>query len=67
MLGSLAVGAAAALYGWRRSSLSASGAVAAAVVGWATLGASFRSGMLLLTFFLASSKITQVGGEGWVV
>lgn len=36
--------------------------VQAAVLGGATLWASFRSGLLLLTFFFTSSKITQAGG-----
>jgi hypothetical protein len=60
VLGSLVLGAGVGLYGWRRSSLSGSGAAAAALVGWATLAASFRAGLVLLTFFFASSKLTQV-------
>lgn len=63
VLVSLAVGLGAAWYGWRRSSLSPSGALASVLVGWGTLGASFRCGLLLLTFFVTSSKITQLGEE----
>jgi hypothetical protein len=58
-LGGLAIALGIGAWGWRRSSLSGSGAAAAVLVGWGTLGSSFRSGLLLLTFFFASSKITQ--------
>ena len=58
-LGGLAIALGIGAWGWRRSSLSGSGAAAAVLVGWGTLASSFRSGLLLLTFFFASSKITQ--------
>ena len=49
--------------GYRHSSLSASGAVAAAVVGWATVAPSFRAGIVLLSFFFVSSQFTKLGEE----
>ena len=62
-LGGLAIALGIGAWGWRRSSLSGSGAAAAVLVGWGTLASSFRSGLLLLTFFFASSKITQAGPQ----
>lgn len=50
-------------WGHRRGALSPTGAVAAAVVGLATLGCSLRLGATLLTFFFASSKLTQFKEE----
>ena len=52
-----------AAWGHRRGSLSPSGAVAAAVVGLATLGCSLRLGATLLAFFFASSKLTHFKEE----
>eukprot|EP00195_Chlamydomonas_chlamydogama_P001436 CAMPEP_0202920566 /NCGR_PEP_ID=MMETSP1392-20130828/76920_1 /ASSEMBLY_ACC=CAM_ASM_000868 /TAXON_ID=225041 /ORGANISM="Chlamydomonas chlamydogama, Strain SAG 11-48b" /LENGTH=573 /DNA_ID=CAMNT_0049614069 /DNA_START=234 /DNA_END=1955 /DNA_ORIENTATION=+ len=52
-----------AFYGYRRSSLSMSGALAAAFVGAATLGCSLRMGATLLAFFFSSSKLTQYKEE----
>jgi uncharacterized protein (TIGR00297 family) len=60
VLGGLLLALAVAARGWSRSALSASGAAAAVVVGWATLGASFRAGLVLLAFFVSSSKLTQL-------
>ncbi|KAI8472982.1 MAG: integral membrane protein DUF92-domain-containing protein [Monoraphidium minutum] len=58
-LGALGIAA----WGHRRGSLSPSGAVAAAVVGLATLGCSLRLGATLLAFFFASSKLTHFKEE----
>lgn len=52
-----------AAWSHRRGSLSPSGAVAAAVVGLATLGCSLRLGATLLAFFFASSKLTRFKEE----
>ncbi len=54
-------GAAVGAQGLRSGSLSPSGAVAAALVGWATLSAGFPFAALLLSFFLTSSKLTSYG------
>ena len=62
-IGGLFLALVVAAWGYRRSSLSASGAVAAAVVGWATLAPSFRAGLVLLAFFFVSSKLTKIGDE----
>lgn len=61
-IGGLLLAAVVAWWGWRHRSLSASGAVAAAVVGWGTLAPSFRAGVTLLAFFFSSSKLTKLGG-----
>lgn len=63
VLGSLAVALGMAWTGWRKSSLSASGALAALAVGAGTLGASYRGGVTLLAFFFASSLLTRLGDE----
>lgn len=47
--------------GYRKGSLSASGALAAILVGWATVAPSFRAGLVLLAFFFSSSKLTKLG------
>ncbi|GAX83602.1 hypothetical protein CEUSTIGMA_g11027.t1 [Chlamydomonas eustigma] len=52
-------GLAVATWGYKKGSLSASGAAAAAVIGTATLGCSLRFGATLLAFFFTSSKLTQ--------
>ena len=52
-----------AIRGYRKSSLSPSGSIAAIVVGAATLGSSFRAGLVLLAFFFASSALTKLGDE----
>jgi len=57
---SAVVGAVAvAIWGYNKGSLSTSGAMAAAVVGLATLGCSLRFGATLLAFYFTSSKLTQ--------
>lgn len=63
LLGGLVLACVVAQRGYRSKSLSASGAVAAVVVGWATLSSSFRSGLVLLGFFFASSALTKLGDE----
>lgn len=55
----LLVGTVIGLRGLRRRSLNKSGALAAVLVGTATLGASLRCGATLLSFFLASSALTR--------
>lgn len=52
-----------AWWGYTRRSLNTSGALAALVVGAATLGCSLRFGATLLAFFFSSSKLTQYKGE----
>lgn len=49
--------------GYRKGSLSASGALAATLVGWATVAPSFRAGLVLLAFFFSSSKLTKLGDD----
>lgn len=56
-------GAGIAVWGYRKGSLSQSGAVAAAAVGLSTLGCSLRLGLTLLAFFFSSSKLTQYKEE----
>jgi uncharacterized protein (TIGR00297 family) len=62
-IGGLFLALIVASYGYRKSSLSASGAVAAALIGWATLAPSFRAGLVLLSFFFVSSKFTELGED----
>ena len=63
LAGAAAIAALVGLSGWRRGSLSGSGALAAAAVGAATLAASCRAGLTLLAFFFASSALTRLGDE----
>lgn len=56
-------GAGIAVWGYRKGSLSASGALAAAAVGMGTLGCSLRLGVTLLAFYFSSSKLTQYKEE----
>ena len=56
-------GLAVATWGYRKKSLSSSGAIAAAMVGVATLGCSLRFGATLLAFYFSSSKLTQYKEE----
>lgn len=46
--------------GLKKKSLSASGAAAAAFVGFFTLSSSYRFGLLLLGFYFSGSKLTKV-------
>ena len=57
-LSSLAMGLAMAIYGLRNGSLDPSGAAAAGLVGWGTMGADPRVGLLVILFFLSSSQLT---------
>lgn len=61
--GGLFLACTVALRGYRNNSLSPSGAIAAAAVGWSTLSSSFRAGLVLLGFFFASSALTKFGDE----
>lgn len=57
-LGSAAVAVAIAAWGFSRGALDLSGAKAGFYIGWITLASSFAGGIALLSFFLASSKLT---------
>ena len=63
VIGGFFLAVAVAVRGYRNYSLSPSGALAAALVGWATLASSFRAGLVLLGFFFASSALTKFGDE----
>ena len=63
VVGSLVLGAGLAFKGYRGGSLDRSGAVGAALVGWGTLYAGVRFGVVLGAFFFLSSAMTRVGGE----
>jgi len=52
-----------AVRGLRKTSLSLDGAVAAYLVGFATLTASWRFGGTLIAFYAASSALTRVGAR----
>lgn len=67
VVGGLFLALAIASQGYRKGSLSPSGALAAGAVGWATLASSFRGGLVLLAFFFSSSKLTQLGEEDKMV
>lgn len=58
----VSVSTAIAWWGYNRSSLAKSGAVAALLVGTGTLGCSLRFGFTLLAFFISCSKLTQYKG-----
>ncbi|KAL6784861.1 hypothetical protein ACKKBF_B03525 [Auxenochlorella protothecoides x Auxenochlorella symbiontica] len=60
LVGGLTLALSAASWGLSRGSLDRSGAAAAVVVGWITIATSMTGGLLLLTFFVASSKLTAL-------
>lgn len=47
--------------GYKKKSLSAGGAYAAFFTGFVGFGASYRFGMILIMFYLTSSKLTKAG------
>lgn len=49
--------------GLKRASLSYSGALAAGVVGFLSMAASWRTGWALIVFYATASRITRVGQE----
>lgn len=61
--GGFLMAVAVGIRGYRKSSLSASGSLAAVGIGFATLSSSFRSGIILLSFFFLSSAFTRLGEE----
>lgn len=63
ILSSVGAGAALGALGYRKGSLSASGALAALFVGATTLGSSLRAGITLISFYLSSSKLTRLKEE----
>ncbi|KAK3278118.1 hypothetical protein CYMTET_13925 [Cymbomonas tetramitiformis] len=56
----LLFGAAISIGGYLKKSLSFSGALSAAFVGWLTCFASFRCGVTLVAFFVSSSLLTSL-------
>lgn len=52
-----------ALHGKSRKSLDSSGCLAAIFVGFAAFAASYRFGILLILFYLSSSKFTKLKGD----
>lgn len=52
-----------AAWGYKKGSLSPTGAIAAALVGLITCASSFRNTFIVLAFFFSSSKLTQLGDE----
>lgn len=63
LAGGFLLAGAVGVRGYRNLSLSPSGALAALVVGWATVSSSFRAGLVLLGFFFVSSALTAFGEE----
>jgi uncharacterized protein (TIGR00297 family) len=53
-----------ALLAWRARSLTASGAIAAALVGTASVAAGWGWGALLVGYFVASTLLSRLGAEG---
>ena len=49
-----------ALHGYRKKSLSLSGACAAVCVGFVSFAVSYRMGIILIVFYYTGSKITKV-------
>ena len=63
VVGSLILGAGLAFKGYKSGSLDKTGAVGAALVGWGTLYAGVRFGVVLGAFFFLSSAMTKVGSS----
>mmetsp|Transcript_358 Transcript_358/g.415 ORF Transcript_358/g.415 Transcript_358/m.415 type:complete len:334 (-) Transcript_358:61-1062(-) len=49
-----------ALHGYKKKSLSFSGAISAFLVGFASFAVSYRFGVILILFYYTSSKLTKV-------
>jgi len=62
-LQALAIAIVMAGYGYAKRSLSKSGAVAAVVIGTLTFFSSMRFGIVLIAFFVSSSRITKVNSK----
>jgi len=60
-LAAVAVATGMAVRGLRKHSLDTSGAVAAAAVGFLSLGSGVRFGLTLILFYLSSSALTRIG------
>jgi uncharacterized protein (TIGR00297 family) len=52
-----------AAHGYRKGSLSLSGAIAAVIVGWSTFLSGFQFGVTLIVFYYTSSKLTKYQQE----
>lgn len=52
-----------AFRGKKHKSLSSSGAIAAVIVGFLCMTASYSWGLVLIAFFVSSSKLTKIGAE----
>jgi uncharacterized membrane protein len=48
------------LHGWRKKSLDFSGCITACLVGFVGVATSYRNGILLLSFYYSSSKLTKL-------
>jgi hypothetical protein len=59
------VAASLAVHGYRRRSLSVSGAIAAWIVGLGTMASGIVFGSVLVVFYLAGSRATKVGFMLW--
>ncbi len=47
-------------HGWKKKSLDWSGCLAACIVGFIAVATSYRNGLLLLSFYYSSSKLTKM-------
>lgn len=56
----IVIALALAIHGKSRKSLDTSGCIAAIFVGFAAFAASYRFGILLILFYLSSSKFTKL-------
>lgn len=55
----VAIASILAIHGYKKKSLSFSGSLAAFFVGFASMGCSYRFGLLLLLFYYSSTKLTK--------